>query len=58
MIQPQDIYDYRDIIIPVIGNNCFVYNSGSEEVSLQKFVVDTLTKEKNLSHDMLSQMKT
>lgn len=58
MIQPQDIYDYRDIIIPVIGNNCFVYNSGSEEVSLQEFVVDTLTKEKNLSHDMLSQMKT
>lgn len=58
MIQPQDIYDYRDIIIPVIGNNCFVYNSGSEEVSLQEFVVDTLTKEKSLSHDMLSQMKT
>lgn len=58
MIQPQDIYDYRDIIIPVIGNNCFVYNSASEEVSLQEFVVDTLTKEKNLSHDMLSQMKT
>ena len=58
MIQAQDIYDYRDIIIPVIGNNCFVYNSGSEEVSLQEFVVDTLTKEKSLSHDMLSQMKT
>lgn len=58
MIQPQDIYDYRDIIIPVIGNNCFVFNSGSEEISLQEFVVNTLTEGKNLDQNLLVQMKT
>ena len=57
MIQPQDIYDYRDIIIPVIGNNCFVCNSGSEEISLQEFVVNKLTEGKNFNQDLLSQMK-
>lgn len=58
MIQPQDIYDYRDIIIPVIGNNCFVYNFGSEEISLQEFVVNTLTEGKISDPNLLAQMKT
>lgn len=58
MIQPQDIYDYRDIIIPVIGNNCFVYNSGSKEIPLQEFVVNTLTEGKISNQELLSQMKT
>ena len=58
MIQPQDIYDYRDIIIPVIGDNCFVYNSGNGEMSLQEFLVDTLTKGKISDSELLTQMKT
>lgn len=58
MIQPQDIYDYRDIIIPVIGDNCFVYNSAKGEMSLQEFIVDTLTKGKISDSQLLTQMKT
>ena len=58
MIQPQDIFDYRDIIIPVIGDNCFVYNSGNGEMSLQEFIVDTLTKGKISDSQLLNQMKT
>ena len=58
MIQPQEIYDYRDIIIPVIGNNCFVYNTGSEEISLQEFVVNMLTEGKISDQNLLGQMKT
>lgn len=58
MIQPQDIYDYRDIIIPVIGDNCFVYDSGDGEMSLQEFIVDTLTKGKISDSQLLTQMKT
>ena len=58
MIQPQDIYDYHDIIIPVIGNNCFVYKSGNDEIPLQEFVVNTLTEGKIVDQNLLSQMKT
>ena len=58
MIQPQDIYDYRDIVIPVIGDNCFVYDSGDGEMSLQEFIVDTLTKGKISDSQLLTQMKT
>ena len=58
MIQPQDIFDYRDIIVPVIGDNCFVYNSGNGEIPLQEFIVNTLTDGKKISEDLLAQMKT
>lgn len=58
MIQPQDIFDYRDIIVPVIGDNCFVYNSGNGEIPLQEFIVNTLTDGKMISEDLLAQMKT
>lgn len=58
MIQPQDIYYYRDIIIPVIGDNCFVYKSGSEEMSLQEFVVNTLAGGRITDLELLTQMKS
>lgn len=57
MIQPQDIYDYRDIIIPVIGNNCFIYESGSNKKSLQEFVVDSLAGGRIKDCELLGQMK-
>lgn len=59
MIQPQDIYEYRDIIIPVIGDNCFVYKSGDKEMSLQEFIVNTLANQQAISDDnLLARMKT
>ena len=58
MIQPQDIYDYKDIIIPVIGNNCFYYESGNEQMSLQEFVVNTLSKGKIYDKELLFRMKS
>ena len=58
MIQPQDIYDYKDIIIPVIGNNCFYYESGNEQMSLQEFVVNTLSKGKIYDKELLTQMES
>ena len=58
MIKPEDIFYYRDIIIPIIGDNCFVYESGSDVMSLQEFVVNTLTEGKAFNQELLVQMKT
>ena len=58
MIQPEEIFAYKDIIIPVIGNNCFVYNSENGETTLQEFLVSTLADGKDLSPDLMDQMKT
>lgn len=60
MIQPQDIHDYRDIIIPIIGDNCFVYKSGNKEMPLQEFIVNTLVNQQQviLNEDLLTRMKT
>ena len=58
MIQPQEIFEHRDIIIPVIGDNCFVCNQGADEKTLQEFVVDTLTNGLDVDPDLLTQMKT
>lgn len=58
MIQPEEIFAYKDIIIPVIGNNCFVYNSENGETTLQEFLVSTLANGNNLNPDLINQMKT
>ena len=58
MIQPEDIFAYKDIIIPVIGNNCFVYNTENGETTLQEFLVNYLTDGRNLNPELLTQMKT
>ena len=57
-IRPKDIFAYKDIIIPVIGNNCFVYNSDNGETTLQAFLVNTLTDGKDLNPNLIDQMKT
>lgn len=59
MIQPQDIYEYRDIIIPVIGDNCFVYKSENNEMPLQEFIVNTLANQQQLisNEDLLTRME-
>ena len=57
MIQPEEIFAYKDIIIPVIGNNCFVYNSENGETTLQEFLVSTMAEGKNLNPDLIDQMK-
>lgn len=58
MIQPEEIFAYKDIIIPVIGNNCFIYNSENGETTLQEFLVNTMAEGKDLSPDLIDQMKT
>lgn len=58
MIQPEEIFAYREVIIPVIGNNCFLYNSENGEATLQEFLVNNLTDGKDLNPDLIDQMKT
>ena len=59
MIDSEQLFYKRDIIIPVIGDNCFFYDSGSEKLPLQAFLVDALTeKGSGIDPDLLDQMKT
>lgn len=54
MINSKVIIKYKDIIVPVIGDNCF-FKDGKP---LQEFVVDELARGKCVDHSLLQQMKT
>lgn len=55
MIKAKRIIKNKDIIIPVIGEDCFFYKNN---VPLQSFIVDELTEGKNVDFSLLEKMKT
>lgn len=57
MIRSRDLYEYRNIVIPVIGENCFFYKDENKEQPLQDFIVEELTKGIAISEDLLGRMK-
>lgn len=59
MINAEDIIDNLEIIVPVIGENCFLYQEPSgESIPLQSFVVDKLTADKGVSPELVEKMKS
>lgn len=57
MIRPRDLYEYRNIVIPVIGENCFLYRNEIKEQPLQDFIVEELTKGVSIGEELLQRMK-
>ena len=57
MIRPRSLYENRNIVIPVIGENCFLCTNGNKEQLLQEFIVEELTKGMSIDEDLLQRMK-
>lgn len=57
MIRPKDIFFFKDVIVPLIGDNCFVYKTDDKEVILQDFLVDKLTEGRVNDAELLLRMK-
>lgn len=55
MIKAKRIIKNKDIIIPIIGEDCFFYKNS---VPLQSFIVDELAEGKNVEPSLLEKMKT
>lgn len=50
-MEAQDIFNNREVIIPVIGENCFFYQAeNGDRVPLQSYLIDEIIKKNNVRH--------
>lgn len=48
---PQDIFDYKEYIVPVIGENSFFYYAeDGSKIPLQEFLIDKIIQTRNVRH--------
>lgn len=48
-MDPIDIFENKDSIVPVIGENCFFYGEGESQRPLHDFVIEKMIEKRNLS---------